>query len=151
MKYSLTRRFSRIGLGATVLVVGLLFSPLSSHSASAYISGCDTDPVVYLSDGTAITLVASINDQVSDVMTVNYTVHVPSGVSVTNISYDSFGYLESVSVIPDEPANQYATDTTVYTYTPWVRVTDSTAVSGFATKSASGYSWQRVHFGFSGN
>lgn len=148
MKHLISHRSVRLGLGAVILSLGLLSGPFVSHPAHAYISGCDTDPIVYLSNGVVVTMDASINAPITDVSSVSYVLHVPMGTSVTSTVYDAFGYLEQLTVVAEQWRQQYTTDTTVVTVASGVQVTATSSVTGIGTKSTSGYSGQTLHLNF---
>jgi hypothetical protein len=137
-----TRR-PRTLLGSAALALGLLGSSLSLGTAHAGVSLCRTDPTVYLSNGYILTMYADIQDQLSDVLKVSYTVHVPHGVYATRIVYDSTASVEAVSIVDDREWGGY-TDTVVTTGTPSVPVTAHSALSGVAQGSVTGYSGQHL-------
>jgi hypothetical protein len=60
---------------------------LEAPSASAAVSGCRGDPIVWLSDGTKLTMIANIEADPSQVKMITYTVHAPRGLSVNQIVY----------------------------------------------------------------
>src|SRR5215211_7042642 len=62
-----------VGLGVLVLV-------LPSHAAVAADAGCRSDPVVLLSNLTTLDVSADIGVFLTAVDTVDYIIHVPSGV-----------------------------------------------------------------------
>jgi hypothetical protein len=92
---------------------------------------CATDPIVTLSNGAAVTMVDQISDTQSDLQSVNYTLHVPVGVTVTNVQYDSvFGSLETLQVVPDQSSGTYWEDTVATTGSSWVPVTATASIAG---------------------
>lgn len=94
--------------------VGLL-TPLSALSTYAHSAVCRTDPTITLSNGYTATLWANISTDISQVTAVNYVLHVPKGVTLSSIGYDSNGYLEHVSIIADQNGTHYEDVTTVDT------------------------------------
>lgn len=112
------------GTAAMTLMVSL-----AGRSDAAY-AICRTDPTIYLSDGTTLMAYADIKDTASDIQAVNYEVHVPSGVIATGMTYDQYGYLESVTIIDDQPVGSYSVGTTVVTGTTHVPVTANASISG---------------------
>jgi hypothetical protein len=105
-----------------ILALAPIAVTLTAHSADAAYATCRTDPTVRLSDGRTIVLYADISDTLSDVRRVNYTLHVPVGTYATSIRYDSTGYLENVTILPDQQYSGYS-DTQVITGTLGVAVT----------------------------
>src|SRR5579872_5203638 len=98
-----------VGAGAAILLAGSLMA----GSVFASVSVCRTDPTVYLSNGVAVQLWDSIGTSIGNIAGVSYVLHVPKGVSLSGISYDSTGYLESVSVVADQSGSHYEDVTTV--------------------------------------
>ncbi|GEM_PF-6717342 len=81
------------GLSATLLTTG-----------SAYgVTGCRGDPLVTLSNGISVRLVAQIGTATSSVNAVNFTLHIPKGTTVASVQYD--GLLpETLSWVADKAA-----------------------------------------------
>lgn len=69
------------------LLLGVLLSLQGVEQAAAIVSGCRGDPKVWLSNGTKVTMTASIAADASQVKTVTYTLHAPRGVTVDKIVY----------------------------------------------------------------
>lgn len=103
--------------GAAILAAGLLTVGMGTIPASAGYVSCQTDPIVQLSNGTTIQLTATVFDAASDIQSVNYVLHVPAGVTVTDVSYggDPLASLENLQVVPDNQNNNYNAFTTVTT------------------------------------
>ena len=141
-------RSTRLALGAAALALGLLGGPFLARGAHAYISGCGTDPTVYLSNGDQVGLAAAINDSIGDVVRVVYVLHAPAGVTATNIVYDAYGSLESVTIVNDQASGHYSSTTTVLTRSTNVQVTAFLTVGQNNTRSQSGYSWQALSIYF---
>jgi hypothetical protein len=123
------------------------------HSVHAAISGCRSDPKVYLSDGSIVQLSATIEAPPGQVKQVDYTVHVPAGASVNHVVYTG-GNLkgkEVLSVVADDAPVTYDTDTVVYAATPGQSVTAKTEAdyndSHVGTVSVTGFDAQvlQVH------
>jgi hypothetical protein len=68
-------------------LLGLLASMLGAEQAAAVVKGCRGDPIVWLSNGTKITMTARIAAPASQVKSVTYTIHAPRGASVNKIVY----------------------------------------------------------------
>ena len=137
-------------LGAVALAMSLLAMPAMSGHAWASFAGCGTDPTVTLSNGTVVTLSANIGTDISNVQQVSYVLHVPHNLTISNISYDQYGYLESVQLAQDQIGNNFVTETTVQTSLPAVPVTAYTTLSGKqVTQSITGVSGQDLVLSFS--
>ena len=112
-------------------------------------SGCRADPIITLTDGTQIHMIASIDTEMYNVQSVYYEVHAPVGSTVLNVLYTEgiLGLHEVVLFYADAPPNQYTTITTVYTDPRNIAVsTTSTVIRlvGVATGSAQGIDRQRL-------
>lgn len=89
-----------------VIALGLVAAALAAAPAEA-VTYCRTDPTVTLSNGTQLTIYADTYTTLSQIKSVNYQLHVPTGVSLTNVTYDQFGYLEHLSVYADQEPGRY--------------------------------------------
>src|SRR4051794_28963160 len=69
------------------LLLGVLLSLQSAEQAAAIVKACRGDPKVYLSNGTKVTMTASIAADASQVKLVTYTLHAPHGTSVDTVVY----------------------------------------------------------------
>ena len=71
--------------------------------------------MVHLTNGTQVHLSAAIAADASDVSAVTYTVHVPSGTSLTRVVFTggALAGKEAVNVISDLQSGAYVVDTTV--------------------------------------
>lgn len=132
----------RVLLVAAVLAAGLLLAPSQSPRASAYISGCDTDPVLVLSNGMTLALTTHINDSAGDINAIVYTVHAPAGVSLDRVhSWGRLRRVETLLYFADNAAHTYGTHTVVTAGVDGVGVTatatlkwgDDVVASGSAT------------------
>lgn len=144
MKCNLHRRFATLGLAA--LGFGALASLSMTSIASAHHSGCRTDPIIYLSNGTQFNMVINISDDSSDVNKVTYAVHGPSGTTVTKIVYtgNAFAGKEFFTYTANEKTGHFDTYTAVYTGAASMSVTATTSVQGGKSASASGHSNQQL-------
>ena len=118
-----------------------LMVSLAGRSDAAY-AICRTDPTIYLSDGTTLVAYADIKDDASDIQGVNYEVHVPSGVIATGMTYDQYGYLESVTIVDDQPVGSYTVGTTITTganvsFTAYASISGSTCTTQTAQQNGS--------------
>lgn len=76
---------------------------------------CRSDPKVYLTNGVRLDIGASINAAQSDIIVVNYELHVPVGVGMTKAEH-TLGWSdvnETFTLIADQAPNQYNLRTTV--------------------------------------
>jgi hypothetical protein len=134
----------RPSLRSVLLAGGMALSLLAgvvSRSDAAY-AICRTDPTIYLSDGTTLVAYADIQDTASDIQNVNYEVHVPSGVIATGMVYDQYGYLESVTIIDDQPLGSYSVGETITTgsntsFTAYAQISGGTCNTQTAQKNGS--------------
>ena len=116
--------------GVAVLITLAAHAPTihaaTAHAAAAHasqspspkvIGHCRTDPVVLLSDGTRLTVTATIADTARDVRAVAYAIHVPAGTSLARLSFPSDGLKvrETVHVYADNQPATYGVATIVNT------------------------------------
>jgi hypothetical protein len=138
-------------LGAAVLGASVLASASPAPVAQASLGGCGSDPVVLLSNGVTLDLNTSIDDTASDVQQVVYTLHVPSGTSVTSVTYTSglLGPKELLRFFADNLPDTYDTATTVNTATNGIAVTTTTTAVPLsdtpASAATSGHDQQNLH------
>ena len=102
----------------SVLLVALTTSEPLAPAAEAAAAGCRADPVVILSDGTILDVIANVNADVSNVREIHYVVHGPRGVKlVAAISTPTLGFegKESFIYYDDAEPKQYITETLVQT------------------------------------
>ena len=126
----------RLFAGVTVslaIVTGIA----APGTALAGFTTCLTDPTVHLSNGTVITLDANVSDSPADVQAVTYILHVPRGVRISNVQYDQFQSIESVSVLADHGSDSYRLLTLVATGAAPVPVTVSGTIAGAACREPS--------------
>lgn len=121
--------------GAPILALAALCSGLMTNPVHAAISGCRADPTVTLSNGVSISMWATMQTDISNVESVNYVLHVPTGVTMIGITYDASGSLEHVSIVADQTGTHYEDVTTTTLYSGNVSMTayatrrDSTVAS----------------------
>lgn len=128
----------------------LAVSDLSPAHAAV---GCRADPVVTLSNGAVLDLNLSINDTLSDVQHVAYTLHGPVGTSLASVSYpDGTGAISAVQYVPDDTLGNYDGDTVVTTgikvsMTAYLQVLTlpSTGDTPTSAAPAQGHSGQDLH------
>jgi hypothetical protein len=120
-------------VAAMLLTAGLGAGLLGASSAHAAFIGCRSDPIVILSNGVVIDLSANIADDVHDVQSITYVLHVPKGVSLLrSISTDGpVGYQEQFNFQPDSklsgPAGVYQVELQVQTRSKHIGVTATIA------------------------
>lgn len=147
MGFHVGLRQGRLILGGIALAGALLTGPLAPQKAGAAISICRRDPIVRLSDGTAVTLTAVIRDDPADISKITYTLHAPAGVSVSGVVYTGgpLNQVESLNVVADNAPNTYDSDTLVSTGNSGIAVTATTTVANVGSASTSGYDDQTLH------
>jgi len=114
-------------LASVLLLVAALAG--AAQTAEAGISTCRADPIVYLSDGTSLTITVDIATDVSNVRAVVYTVHAPRGVKMLRVAYTPFpGFTgkESLLFYDDNTLKTFSTDTIVQTRLNNTRVVATT-------------------------
>lgn len=158
MAFLTKRRITRLVLGSTLLVTGLVAGPLSAHPAGATWSSCSGDPIVWLSNGDKITITETINDAASDVLGVTYLVHGPVGTTVSQIVYTggALSGLESVQFVADDPAGTYDTTTLVTTGAAGITFSGTATVNPqskplSASNTGLAGIGMRVHLSYTGN
>src|SRR5215510_10660010 len=107
-------RFSRVLLATGVLVSGLVMAVSLALPAQAALDGCRADPVIDLSDGTALDISADISTSAANITGITYTLHVPKGLrAVLYVATPTLGFKgkESFLLVNDAPAGQYRSDT----------------------------------------
>ena len=152
------RRTRHMLLGAALLSASLLARSLVAPATHAAIGGCNSDPVVTLSNGDVLDLHATVTDTYDDVDQVSYTLYVPKGTWVTSEldtsvlgGKDTFQYNNTQNQAP----NTYSVAVRVNTLTPQIPVvaaTDLVNANGtvLATAEVSGQSPQTLWMNVSG-
>lgn len=100
-------------MGTLALLAAIIAGILSADGVFAAYTTCKIDPAVTLSNGVTITMYDTISDSIKNVQQAAYVLHVPEGVTVTEVSYDRYGSLESLSVVADQVPGTYRDITTV--------------------------------------
>jgi len=143
----------RLAIAGATLAVAIAGGTVFSGISHAAYTICRTDPIVTLSNGAQITMYADIQANASDIKSVIYQLHGPAGTSVVGISYDQYGYLESVKFFAGGAAGRYKTLTTVVTSDGQDPFTANANVGGISCnqppKSTSGLSGETVTMAFS--
>lgn len=150
------------GIVATsVFLASLALAASVAPVAQAALDGCRADPVIYLSDGTALDVTADINTNAANITGIAYTVHVPAGLRVVlYLATPTLGFKgkETFTLVNDAAAGQYRTDTYIKTSNSGVSLTARTSLVGayltnlgisLQSKPVSGYSgnhlWTTVY------
>jgi hypothetical protein len=140
-------RYLRPLVVSALTAVALNALPVPPRLAHAQLAGCQSDPVLLLSNGTEIDLHASIDDSSDDVQQVTYTVHVPAGTRLVIDTPGALGPKEVVRYAADQGPDHYTTTTVVDTGSGGVTVmatTQALALVGAALVTVSGVSHQRL-------
>ncbi|MGH2449610.1 MAG: hypothetical protein ACRDFS_13540 [Chloroflexota bacterium] len=101
------------GAIAGLLVAGGLLAGFGAPLASAHWGACVDDPIVWLSNGTKVQVSAVTQVDPSMVTNAVFTLHVPAGVSATQV-VDTGNTAESVDVVADSGSG-YQADAVVST------------------------------------
>ena len=121
------RRAGYMLLGAAVLSASLLAHALVAPATHAAIGGCNSDPVVTLSNGAVLDLHAVVDDAYADIQQVSYTLHAPVGTWVTSeVDTSVLGGKDTFQFRADNPPNTYSATTKVDTLTPQIPVRAAT-------------------------
>jgi len=115
-------------IAAAILIAVLALIPPSAYTAALR---CRSDPVVVLSNGTLIDLSADVDALLWDIASVNYTLHVPQGLTAILIvrTPNWPGTKETFRIVDDQPPNTFDSTTTVLTKRPGVGVTANLLVN----------------------
>lgn len=120
-------------MSAAVLVLGLAVAPFTAHRAGATFSTCDTDPIVYLTNGMVVKTSVHIEDAAEDVSSIVYTLHAPQGTHVKSVVFPSSDPLsgkETLQFFADSSADTFETHALVCTGVAGIPVSMSTLVHG---------------------
>ncbi len=150
----LSAQFTKLGnrfrAGVVIVtVLGSIFLTGIAPSSAFALAGCRSDPVIVLSNLRTLDVSATIYDSTSDLRSVTYTVHGPSGTSVVlALSTDGLvGQVEHFKYVADQLPNHYSVTAYVSTGTT-SRVTVSGITLAGRSESLSGYSNQPITFNF---
>jgi hypothetical protein len=97
------RRIRTATLGIAVAALGMALPA----QASAQLTACRSDPVVFLSNNHKVQLTSTVNTAASNVTSVNYVLHAPAGSAVTSVTWTGGGIKESLAFYPDAGKNTY--------------------------------------------
>ena len=139
------KMMTRFCFKAAMLLAAFVAIAYASPADAAFMS-CRADPIVFLSDGTKITITAQVATNASNVQQVQYTLHVPLGNSVDRIIFTAggLGKKESVTVYADSAPGTYVSDTVVTTKGDSVQVQAKTTLGGRVLGVATGYSKEHL-------
>jgi hypothetical protein len=142
-------------LGAAILSATVLACFPMAPDAHAATGSCTSEPVAILSNGYALDMDATIQDDASDVQNVNYTLKVPSGVSLVSwTDTAALGPKDSHSVSSSGSSGSYRVSVQAKTGAQ-VSVTASTVLvnaggAHVSSNSASGHSSEQLSMSVSG-
>lgn len=101
-------------LGVVLAGAGLVSTAIAAHPAFAHVAVCRRDPIIKLSNGKQINMVATYSADPASVSKVVYSLNVPVGVSITKITYTGLtAGDEQVQFQAKQPAGSYSLSTTV--------------------------------------
>ena len=105
-----------VRLGILFLLV-LLLATLPVSTVSAALRTCRTDPIVLLSNGYGMAISSLVGTDVTNVVTIRYTLHVPQGVTANRVVYTGGGLAgkETLTLVADQANGRYAVETAVST------------------------------------
>jgi hypothetical protein len=89
----------RVLLLAALLFATLLAGPLTSRAALAKLSVCRTDPVIMLSNGRTVAMVATFTTDPSLLTHITYTVVAPAGVTILRVTYSVAPFTSKEKVV----------------------------------------------------
>ncbi len=127
----------------TMLMTCLTLLAMFASPVSAALRTCRTDPIFHFSNGDQLTVVLDVGADISSLSDISYVLHVPAGVTVTQVDYipASLASIEKYILIQDSPAGVYTTNTQVFVSDPGkVDVTVSAQLNAFAAVSKKGNS-----------
>jgi len=129
------------GAGLAVSVLGGAPAP-AAHAAVA----CRADPIVTLSNGLVVHLSATIADLPSDVLSVAYTLHAPTGTSVRSVIYppDPNNIPQTFQFYADNAPSTWDSYTSVNTKATGIAVVATAEVANLAVYTANGLAHQQV-------
>jgi hypothetical protein len=130
-----------------IFVAALIIAALPNMHASAAFRTCRSDPIFKLSNGDVINVTLDIGTDEASVKNVTYVLHVPTGVTVTKVTYTAggIGKKEMYKVVQDSPLKTYTTDTVVTTQnTGSVAIVATTRLNSIFAQSASGVNGEHL-------
>lgn len=128
--HSIKRLFVFVSPVLLVLALNAAAAP-----ADARYSSCGADPIVYLSNGTVLTIYVDIGTDVANVKEVDYTITAPKNVTLLSVVYTPFpGFLgkEKFKFQDKAEPGQYQTEARVKTTVKDVSIV---ATSSFGARS----------------
>lgn len=102
----------RVRLAAIGMLAAVTCLAIPGH-ASAQLTACRSDPIVFLSNNHKVQLTSTITIAPSGLTSVNYVLHAPAGTSVTGVTWTGGGIHETLGFYADEPQNSYDMSETV--------------------------------------
>jgi hypothetical protein len=121
-----------LALGAASLLAGSLAAP----TAHAALVRCSSDPIITLSNGHTVQISDQIYDSPTNVSKVDYQLHVPAGVTATQVTYpadNTAGIPETFEFYSDAPSGTYKSFNTVYDKNSSVTINSTATVTNTVT------------------
>ena len=145
MLYTQSFVFKRSLLVVLILLgLGVAIYPWLSAQIDARF--CQADPVVYLQDGSEITLTTQISTDVAYVSRIHYTLHVPRGAALQEVvkTPGELGKHETVDVVADNEPGIFTSSTLVRVIATHVPVTTTLTVKNDHPVLVRGYTNQSL-------
>lgn len=145
MLYTQSFVFKRSLLVILILVcLGIAIYPWLSAQVGA--RNCQANLVVYLQDGSTITLTTQIATDTAYVQKIQYTLHVPRGAALKEVvnTPGELGKHETVTVVADNDPGIFTSSTLVRVIATQVPVTTTLAVQGGYSALVRGYTNQSL-------
>ncbi len=146
MGNQLSRLLNKSRLTVAILIaLCLVVAQVSAASMT-----CRSDPIIFLSNGIKLQVGVTVETSLSDLVSIQYQVHVPANVTINRVIYTPqwAKNKESVTLIADQPANTYVILTLVKTGTANVPTTINSMKfgngDGLTRKIATGVSGQII-------
>ncbi len=136
-------RRASVAIALTLGVLATFGGPIALASAGV----CRTDPVISLSNGKTLTMYEIVHTTPANIAGVTYTVHVPTGITATAITYPGAvpAAQQTVTVQSDNRKHRYDVYSTVLTLTPKIKVKAFTTVDHKRSKTKVSFSGRTMH------
>lgn len=131
----------RISVFVSLVLLSLALNAATAPADARYAS-CSSDPIVYFSDGSTLTIDVDIGTDVANVKQVSYSIHAPKNVTLLYVVHTPFpGFLgkEKFHFHNDAKPGQYRTEIKVNTTVKDVSIV-ATSTVGARTWTVSGLS-----------
>lgn len=99
----------RVSLALVMMLFAALGPLAATYPAEASFAVCRGDPILSLNNGLKVTFTVELDTSASNVLSVQYTVHAPAGVTLKQIKYpkDDLTGKESVVFVRDSPDTDF--------------------------------------------